>query len=223
MEFSVERCPNNFARPAVERDHYLKKWPHPKSLPFSYRLLVDGRTSAPDGRPFGLMVWKQLQHGRQRGLFGYEGLPTKWQVLDLARVWVHPELQAVQWEGLSRPTRFEDGTVGRRPVTHTLNVFSRMVSAVLARTPGSDSCQLQRDWLAHHPPRFPELPYHVELVISYCQLDHHDGTGYRAANFRSFGLTADRTKEIYFRRLRSPRAAWVPPAEAQAGLFEHAA
>jgi hypothetical protein len=201
VNFQVHRCRDGFVRAAVERDHYLRRWPDPRSLPFAYCLSVDGHRTAADGRPFGLVVMKKPQHHRQRGLFGYEGLPTGWQVLDLARVWVHPELQAVQWNGLGRPTRGEDGTKVRREARHTLNVFSRMVSAVLRR--------VQLDWLAHHPPVFPELPYHVELVISYCELEHHDGAGYRAANFRRWPeLTRDGRKEIYFRRLRAPRFEW---------------
>jgi hypothetical protein len=189
--FLVRRCDADFARATVERDHYLRRWPDPRSLPFAYRLTVGGHDLASDGRPFGLVVMKKPQHHRQRGLFGYEGLPTAWQVLDLARVWIHPDLQSDRWPGINR--------AGAR-VTHTLNVFSRMVSAVLRR--------VQRDWLVHHPPRFPELPYHILLVISYCELKHHDGTGYRASNFSDFGLTQDGTKEVYFRSLRPPRFSW---------------
>jgi len=192
--FALWRCPDSFIRGAVEAHHYLHCWPDPRSLPFGYALLVDGQRTARDGRPFGALVFKKLQHHRQRGLFGYPGLPTGWQVLDLARVWVHPDLQAVCWQGTDRQGR---------PVEHRLCAFSRMVSLALR--------QVQRDWLLHHPPVFPHLPYHIELVISYCERAHHDGTGYRAAGFEKWPqLTADGTKEIYLRRLRPPRWRWTP-------------
>lgn len=203
MEFEVYRCPADCVRETVERDHYLKRWPDPRSLPFAYCLSVDGERLAGDGRPFGVVVMKKLQHNKQRDLFGYEGLPTAWQVLDLARVWVHPELQNVRWQGADRK-----GEV----VTHTANVFSRMVSGVIRR--------VQLDWLEHHPPVFPELPYHIELIISYCDLGHHDGTGYRASNFHKWGLTSDGTKEIYYRRLKAPRFKYEPVPEPQRSLFE---
>jgi hypothetical protein len=189
--FFVLRVPDRLIRPTVEGDHYIHRWPDPRSLPFGYALCHNGSTLHRDGRPWGLVVMKKLQHHKQRGLFGYEGLPTAWQVLDLARVWVHPELQSVAWEGTDRKGQ---------AVRQTLNVFSRMVGAVLRR--------VQRDWLEHHPPVYPELPYHIELIVSYCELAHHDGTGYRAAGFTKWGPSEDGTKEVYVRRLRRPHWDW---------------
>ncbi len=208
MNFTAHRCEESFARPTIERHHYLGRWPAPLSLPFAYRLAVDGRYLAADGRPLGLVVMKKPQHHRQKGLFGYDTLPTSWQVLDLARVWIHPDLQAERWAGYDRR-----GT----PCWHTLNVFSRLVSAVLRR--------VQCDWLKHHPPVYPDLPYHITLIISYCELEHHDGTGYRAANFERWPeLTRDKKKEIYFRRLRAPARTRNPlPPARPASLLEAAA
>ena len=176
----VERDDSSMIRRTVEERHYLRRWPDPRSLPFAYRLDCDGRSS--DGGPWGLCVFKKPQHHRQAGLFGYPGLPTAWQVLDLARVWVHPDLQRKLSNG------------------HSLCAFSRMLSLCLHR--------LQADWLQHHPPVFPQQPYHIALIISYCQLDHHDGTGYRASNFQRFGRTNDGAKDIYVYRLRTPRWKW---------------
>ena len=172
-------------------DHYLRRWPDPRSLPFAYYLEVDGQHQAADGRLFGLVVMKKPEHHKQRHLFGYEGLPTSWQVLDLARVWVHPSLQ-----------RKENG--------HALCIFSQMVSRVMRR--------VQVDWLDHHPPRFPNQPYHIEVVISYCDLDHHDGKAYRASGFEWGGWSNDKSKEVYFRKLRPPLKSWKPTREFQMPL-----
>ncbi len=182
MEVEIVRDDSQIIRETVERDHYLHRWPDPRSLPFAYRLIVDGRQYADDGRPHGVVVFKKLQHQRQRGLFGYPDLPTAWQILDMARVWVHPD-----WQGV--------GASG-----HSFCMFTRMVSRALRR--------VQRDWLDHHPPRFLDLPYHIELVISYCEMAHHEGVGYRAASFEKIGVTSDGRKEIYLRRLRPPRRSW---------------
>lgn len=166
----------------IQSYHYLQRWPDPRSLPFAYRLIVDGSYRANDGRPHGVIVFKKPQHHKQKNLFGYPGLPTSWQVLDMARVWIHPQWQRTADNG------------------HSLCMFTRMVSKCLRR--------VQRDWLAHHPPRYPDLPYHVRLIISYCQLEHHDGTAYRAASFEPVGLTNDGEKEIYIKHLRQPLYSW---------------
>lgn len=196
MNLTVHRATGDLLNDVRERciaDHYLHRWPDPRSLPFAYALEWGGQLYAPDGRLNGVVVMKKPQHHKHVGLFGYTGLPTAWQVLDLARVWVHPDLQ-------------------RRETGHALCVFSQMVSRVIKR--------VQVDWLDHHPPRFPGLPYHVELVISYCELSHHDGTAYRASGFALHGLTGDRTKELYVRTLKPPLKRWQPSRSMQLPLFE---
>lgn len=50
---------------------------------------------------------------------------------------------------------------------------------------------VQRDWLDFHPPRYPDQPNVIRLIISYCELEHHDGVGYRACRFLSAGKTTD--------------------------------
>lgn len=192
--YAVQRCPKEFVRSTIERNHYLHRWPDARSLPFAYCLTVDGCRTAKDGRPFGIVVFKLLQHHKQKGLFGSEGLPTAWQVLDMARVWIHDELRECRWTGLDRRGRV---------VEQNLNIFSRMVALVLR-------C-VQRDWLEHHPPVFPALPYHIELVLSYCDRQHHQGTGYKASGFEYWGETSDKSKDIYIRRLRPPRWKCAEP------------
>jgi hypothetical protein len=201
MTLAVHRDDSDELRHHVQKYHYLHRWPDPRSLPFGYALAVEGTRYAPDGRLWGLVVMKKPQHHRHAGLFGYPDLPTEWQVLDLARVWVNPSLQGLGYFGLDR---------AGEPARHTLAIFSQMVSRVLHR--------VQRDWLAHHPPVYPELPYHIRLIISYCEVAHHDGTAYRASGFTSFGATGDGTKEIYVRKLRQPLKAWTASAPVQAAM-----
>ncbi len=193
MKLQIERATGDLlaiVRAHCEDFHYLHRWPDPRSLPFAYALVVDGEVCAEDGRLFGLVVLKKPQHHQQRGLFGYMGLPTAWQALDLARVWVHPSLQ-------------------RNEAGHSLCIFSQMVGRTLRR--------VQWDWLDHHPPRYPEKPYHIEIVISYCDLDHHTGKAYRASGFAWHGWTADKTKEVYIRRLKAPLKRWQPSQATQPG------
>lgn len=190
----------DIVRKHCELYHYLKRWPDPRSLPFAYYLQYGDKLRADDGRLWGLVVFKKPQHHQQRGLFGYVGLPTDWQVLDLARVWVHPSLQ-------------------RKEGAHSLCIFSQMLS-LLFRQHGHDRiAQVQADWLEHHPPRYPDAPYHIEVIISYCDLGHHNGKAYRASGFTWNGYSTDRTKEVYFKWLSTPKREWQPNGVLQLPLF----
>jgi len=172
--------------------HYLHRYPDPRSLPFAYVLEVDGEHSAPDGRLNGLIVMKKPQHHKDRELFGYAGQPTAWQVLDLARVWIHPDWQIHMTNG------------------HALGMFSRVVAMMTRR--------VQADWLEHHPPVFPDLPYHVALIISYADLRFHTGTAYRAAGFTQTGRR-NGDKALFYRRLNLPRWNWTPSRSVQLPLL----
>lgn len=200
MILTLHRCCESEVRPTIEANHYLHRWPIAKSLPFAYRLEVDGKAKAPDGRPLGILVYKKLQHQVQTGLFGRPGLITAWQVVDLARVWVHPCLQSEDWHPPLRTEFWEYEDRSGRPALWGQNIFSQMVALSYKR--------VNRDWLEHHPPRFPGLPYHLRLILSYCDRKHHQGTGYKAAGFEFWGVTSDGKKDIYIKRLRQPYWSW---------------
>jgi hypothetical protein len=224
MGFQVIRNDSDELKLHCERDHYLHRFPDPRSLPFGYVIsipnhgetnLVQDELHAKDGRLWGFVVMKKPQHHRQTGLFGYPGLPTSWQVLDLARVWIHPFLQnpfmqpSILNFKLEKTYYIERGSGYAR--SHNAHVFSQLVSKVLA-------C-VQMDWREHHPPVFPEQPYDIRLIISYCELAHHDGGAYKASSFKSCGKTSDGTKEVYVRWLKSPRKAWQPTHAIQMPLL----
>lgn len=203
LSFGIQRADKSTlpdVRRVCETKHYLQRYPDPRSLPFAYVLTVNGQLRIAGKELWGLVVFKKPQHHIQRGLFGYDDLPTAWQVLDMARVWINPKLQGNGF----KPGGFDNWTVSMREdgsiYGKKLNVFSRMVSLTLKR--------VQWDWLEHHPPRFPDRPYHIELVISYCELAHHDGSAYRACSFTSAGKTSDGTKEVYVKHLRAPLKSW---------------
>lgn len=82
-------------------------------------------------------------------------------LLELARMWLTPSVQ-----GLT----VTDST-GR---THSLSVASCAVGKALR------SCRA--DWAE----RYPQLP-EIAAVVSWADLEHHEGVIYRAANFREVG------------------------------------
>lgn len=140
------------------KHHYLHRPVHQRSSPFGYMVKFDGLTVMPDGLPCGFIIFASIHFTKQRNLFGYDGLPTKWQVLSLARLWLHDEL----------PRNSETVVISKAIQPKGLERISRV----------------GMDWLRTHPPRFPEEPYHVRLIVSYADNTvGHEGTIYKAANF----------------------------------------
>lgn len=135
--------------------HYMHRPIHPRAVPFGWRVKFDGDDFRPDGKPCGFIIFCSIHFTRLSGVFGYENLPTKWQVLSLARLWLHDDLP-------------------RNSETCVIAKAMKMV---------------QRRWLEVHPPRFLDQPYHIRTIISYADTRYHQGTIYRAANFREDGRT----------------------------------
>ena len=174
---------------AVEH-HYLHRAIHDRSCPFGWGIAFDGKLCHQDGYPYGFIVFASIHFTRLKDEFGYPGLPTKWQVLSLARLWLHDDL----------PHNSETCTIAK-----ALKV-------------------VQRRWLEVHPPRFPNQPYHIRKIISYADTRFHQGTIYRAANFRESGRTISQKRHSNSRGpgmegaelirfiydLNEPRWAWEP-------------
>jgi hypothetical protein len=76
---------------AVEH-HYMHRPVHQRSCPFGWQVNFDGALTRTDGAPCGFIIFASIHYTRLRGEFGYPGLPTKWQVLSLARLWLHDDL-----------------------------------------------------------------------------------------------------------------------------------
>jgi hypothetical protein len=145
----------------VER-HYLRRPVDPRARPLAYVVTFRGER-------LGLAVVGIPHATRCRGWWGYPGLPTQWQVVDLCRIWLSPRLQ--RGGDLCRPSivpGFVDRKGAWRPAA-----ASWLIRRVLER--------VQRDWISRWPPVYPQQPYHVLLAISYHDPKHHRGTIYRAA------------------------------------------
>ncbi len=72
--------------------HYMHRPLHPRSCPFGWAVIFDNELFQPDGTPSGFIIFASIHFTRLRGEFGYPGLPTKWQVLSLSRLWLHDNL-----------------------------------------------------------------------------------------------------------------------------------
>lgn len=142
------------------RYHYMHRPVHQRSCPFGWRVQFDGAPDLPDGLPYGFIIFASIHYTLLRGEFGYPGLPTKWQVLSLARLWLHDDL----------PRNSETCVIGKA------------LKLVQAR------------WLEVHPPRYPDEPYHIRKIVSYCDTRYFNGTIYRAANFREVARTVSQKR-----------------------------
>lgn len=99
---------------------------------------------------------------------------TRWQVLNLARVLIHPDYQA---GGALYSPDILPGFIDRRGVWRS-TLASSMIEMALDR--------VGYDYLTRRPPCFLEEPYQIEWVLSYCNTHLHRGVIYRAAGFELF-------------------------------------
>lgn len=75
---------------AVADFHYMHRPIHPKASPFGWRVTFDGLETCPvDDKPYGFIIFASVHFTKLKGEFGYPGLPSKWQVLSLSRLWLH--------------------------------------------------------------------------------------------------------------------------------------
>lgn len=103
---------------------------------------------------------------------------TRWQVLNLARVWFDPRVQAGgQWHSAAHLPGFTD----RRGVWRS----------TLASEAIRQACQyVGFDYLLRRPPVFLDEPYEVRYVLSYCDTRLHRGVIYQQSGFELYRTNA---------------------------------
>ena len=178
QRIDVKRCDLKWAQQLVTEHHYLHRPIHPLSIPFAYSISLDDVV-------VGTIIMAIPHFTKKKGLFGYEDLPTKWQVLQIARLWIDPKYQIKQSNG------------------HASNIASCAIAKVLKR--------VNHDWLEHHPPKYLDQPYKIKLIISYADTSvGHQGTIYRAANFQKWGETTNnRPRHGNFKGSKEPKILYI--------------
>jgi hypothetical protein len=102
-------------------------------------------------------------------LFAYPRMSRPFQgygpmnLLELARMWLDPSVQGL----------YVTDSAGNR---HAFSVGTCAVGMALR--------QVRHEWAT----KYPKLP-HIEAVVSWADQEHHEGTIYRAANFREVGTS----------------------------------
>lgn len=153
----ADRAGLYWAQTQVMQFHYLHRPVDVRCCPLAYLVLYAGE-------PMGCLIFGRPEATRVLGWYGSVAdvqasrcRLTRWEVLNLARVWLHPDLQ-----------------IGGQ--CYLPNAASRVIGQALRRV-GSD-------FLLHRPPVWLEEPYEIRECISYCNLNLHHGALYRASNFR---------------------------------------
>jgi len=131
--------------------------------------------------PIGCLIFGRPESTRVNGWYGsVEDIATgkcylsRWQILNLARVWLHPSIQ-------------HDGA------NYIANAATWVVAQSLRR--------VVYDYLIEKPPVWMQEPYEIREVLSYCDTRIHQGTLYKASNFHLVRTNA-KGIETYARPVR---------------------
>jgi len=104
---------------------------------------------------------------------------TRWQVLNLARVWLDPEMQP---GGAYYGSEWLPGFVDRRGIWR-----STLASTAIEKL----TWRVGLDYLMQRPPCFLDEPYQIVWLMSYCDTRLHRGVIYRAAGFELYRTNGD--------------------------------
>lgn len=186
----MEKISIKLAQQIVRDEHYLH-------APVDARGSVEGYWIGLDCQPVaGLFLLGRPQATKVLGWYGSvqdvgtgSCECTRWQVLNLARVWISPTFQP---GGIAYRADCLPGFVDRKSVFRS-TLASTAISAMAAR--------VGFDYLMRRPPCYLDEPYQVEWLLSYCDTRLHRGTIYQAAGFELYRTNTD---GIQTWRLRLP-------------------
>jgi hypothetical protein len=162
-----------WAQDRVTRFHYLHRPVDVRCSLLAYLILLDGER-------VGCLIFGRPEAQCCGGWYGsVEDVQTgkcritRWQVLNLARVWLDPLVQAGGDRceiGQLLVPGFRD-----RKRTWRTQLASTIISMALL--------QVGIDYLEKYPPVFLDEPYEIVECLSYCDTRIHQGLLYRAAGF----------------------------------------
>ena len=203
-----------WAQEQVQQHHYLRRRVDPRTRPLAYIAHLEGQRVGCliFGRPESTRCYQgDLTYGSLDDVARGRAQYSRWEVINLARVWLSP---VVQRGGALYEPGLLPGFTDRRGVWRS-TLASTVVGMALER--------VGYDYLLAHPPVWIEQPYQLRVCLSYCDLSFHQGTIYRASGFALARqnrwkietwmkplppLTAEQDAEVQQRALRSPRSRW---------------
>jgi hypothetical protein len=144
-----------FNRWLIEK-HYLHR-PIIRSKLLAHGIYVGGEL-------VGGLLWATPHFAKKRDLFGFPGLPDKWEVLMLSRFYLEDDCGVVASSALMDSIGMSGGKGNR----------------------GSHrkGWRLQEDWCFTNPPKFPMNPFVPRLLMSYSDVMYgHKGTIYLSSGW----------------------------------------
>ena len=84
--------PRRWLNQMAAKYHYMHRPIHCRACPFGWGVEFDGNLSMPDGTPAGFIIFASVHFAKLADEFGEPGTPSHWQVLSLARLWLHDDL-----------------------------------------------------------------------------------------------------------------------------------
>lgn len=161
-QFELKLIDHNFFNKWQMERHYLHR-PIVRSKLLAHGIFVNECL-------VGGLLWATVHFTKKKGLFGYEGLPDKWEVLMLARFYLEDGCGVIASSALSESIGNGSGK-GRRAGKKR-------------------GWRLQEDWCRQHPPKFPENPFVPRLLVSWSDTKYgHVGTIYKSSGWRQFDET----------------------------------
>ena len=208
LELATNRVALAWTQGMVTKYHYLRTPVDARCSPVAY--CVDyhyswGAGAAAGPRTVGILIFGRMEATRcYNGKLTYGDLDdvaagrarySRWEVLNLARVWFH---DCTQPGGtLHGPEHDLPGFVDRRGVWR-----STLVSWAIREALGG----VGFDYLRLKPPVFVEEPYQIRAILSYCDTRLHKGTIYRASGFQ-LARTNDEGIETWYTPAVAPLAS----------------
>jgi len=173
----------------VRECHYLHTVPDPRATPETFAVYL------PSGLA-GVLIFSRPEATRCADWYGSvtdvsagRCDSTRWQILNLARVWIAPRYQI---GGELCTPKYVPGYTDRR------GRFRSTLASTILRTAIS---QIGYEYLRLRPPCFLEEPYRIRWLLSYCDTRLHRGVIYAAAGFH---LYKTNLKGIQTWRIRLP-------------------
>lgn len=174
-----------WAQDMVARYHYLHTPVDPRCSPVCYLAHYHyqwGMGAAAGPRCVGILIFGRpestqcfqggLTYGSAADVASGRAEWERWEILNLARVWVAPCAQA--GGSLHNPESGLPGYTDRRGVWRS-TLASDLIGQALAR--------VGYDYLMRRPPVDVAEPYELRRLLSYCDTRVHRGTIYRASGW----------------------------------------
>lgn len=194
-----------WAQQMVTEHHYLYR-------PVDTRCSVEAYIVLLGAQPVGCLIFGRPEatrcypwYGGVQDVTSGRAEVTRWQVLNLARVWLDPKVQV---GGDWCKSGLVPGYTDRRGIWRS-TLASDVIKAAAQF--------IGWEYLLRRPPCFLDEPYEIRWLMSYCDTRQHRGTIYQAAGFERYRVNEE---GIETWRLRLPSLTTEEDAQVrQASQF----